>query len=500
MALGNRLAALRVAGEAFLDGLRPADQAALVAFGEDVVWLAESTPDKAAVRGALSRLRAGGATAVFDALYAGILLSAGELPPLVVLFTDGEDNTSWLGAADLKLVAERSNALVHVVGWRPSLAPEAPLLPPVETESEQERTLREIAEAAGGRYWNTHSPDRLRQAFAAIADAMGHRYVLRYEPTRVGGEGWHRIDARLRGVKGDRPCAPRLLACARRALDVAPAKARLEQPDRLVDVLARGDERRHEAHGARRRRTAAAGRCGRRASRPRRTSSFAGAFEARSWTSSMPIIMPLPRTSPMKAWRSISPRSRRREVAAHVVRVLHVAALDEVERRERRRAAERVAAEGVAVRALRPALHHALLRHHHPDRQARAEALGDGQDVGRYAPVLAGEHLPGAADAGLHLVRDQQDPVAVAERAQPRQEARQAGRCSRPRPGSARRARRRPRSAARRLRRARPRCTRARPGPGPRPRKAAGRGSDRARASRPAWWGRSPSAGCTCSR
>ena len=32
---------------------------------------------------------------------------------------------------------------------------------------------------------------------------MGHRYVLRYEPTGVKRKGWHRIDARLRGVKGD---------------------------------------------------------------------------------------------------------------------------------------------------------------------------------------------------------------------------------------------------------------------------------------------------------
>jgi VWFA-related protein len=127
---GDRLEALRAAGGAFLDGLRPADEAGLVVFNEDVVRLAEPTPDKALARRALSRLHAEGLTSVFDALYAGILLSAGELRPLVVLFTDGEDNASWLGYADLRLVAERSNALVHVVGWRPPLAPGAPLLPP----------------------------------------------------------------------------------------------------------------------------------------------------------------------------------------------------------------------------------------------------------------------------------------------------------------------------------------------------------------------------------
>jgi VWFA-related protein len=201
---GDRLDALRAAGGAFLDGLRPADQAGLVAFNEDIVWLAESTVDKAAVRRALSRLRAEGATSVFDALYAGVLLSAGELRPLVVLFTDGEDNTSWLGVADLRVAVERSNALVHVVAWRPPLRfTSSPGLPPRQTESAQEGALREIAAAAGGRYWDPDSPDRLRQAFGAIADAMGHRYVLRYEPTGVQRQGWHRIEARLRGVKGD---------------------------------------------------------------------------------------------------------------------------------------------------------------------------------------------------------------------------------------------------------------------------------------------------------
>jgi len=199
---GDRLDALRAAGEAFLDGLRAADNAGLVVFSEDVRWLAEPTPDKAAVKRALSQLRAEGATSVFDALYAGILLSEGELRPLIVLFTDGEDNSSWLGDREMRVVAARSNALVHVVGWRPP-----PIVAPRSVaralESPQETALREIAEAAGGRYWNADSPARVRQAFAAIAEAMGHRYVLRYEPMGVKREGWHRIEARLRGPKGD---------------------------------------------------------------------------------------------------------------------------------------------------------------------------------------------------------------------------------------------------------------------------------------------------------
>ncbi len=52
---GERIEALRAAGEAFLGGLRPADQAALVSFSEKITWLAEATTDKAAVGSALAK-------------------------------------------------------------------------------------------------------------------------------------------------------------------------------------------------------------------------------------------------------------------------------------------------------------------------------------------------------------------------------------------------------------------------------------------------------------
>src|SRR6185295_13314725 len=72
---GEKLTALRSAGEAFLDGLRPADEAALVTFSEEITWAAPPTADKRAVRDALARLHPEGATAVFDALFAALTLA-----------------------------------------------------------------------------------------------------------------------------------------------------------------------------------------------------------------------------------------------------------------------------------------------------------------------------------------------------------------------------------------------------------------------------------------
>src|SRR5262249_40486038 len=66
---GPRLRALKAAGEAFLDGLRPSDEVALVGFSEEVAWHAASTARKDAVSRALDGIEASGATSAFESAY-----------------------------------------------------------------------------------------------------------------------------------------------------------------------------------------------------------------------------------------------------------------------------------------------------------------------------------------------------------------------------------------------------------------------------------------------
>jgi VWFA-related protein len=217
---GKRLLALRAAGQAFLDSLRAQDEVALFAFADEVAWLAQPTKDKMRVRDALGRLLTGGGTSLHDALYAALTLPVTQARTLVVLFTDGEDNLSFLDWRQLQLVAERSNALIHVVGLLPrgEEPPEAKTIdgmlrgagpgsgadgPLRGVEFEHTFALRQIAEATGGRYWPAESPERLKGAFTAVAEAMGQRYVLRYEPQNVKRQGWHKIELRLRRHKGE---------------------------------------------------------------------------------------------------------------------------------------------------------------------------------------------------------------------------------------------------------------------------------------------------------
>jgi VWFA-related protein len=192
---GAKLQALRAAAGAFLAGLRPADEVGLVTFSEEVRSLARPTADKDRVRRALARLSARGATAVWDALSVAMTVLPAASRSLVIVFSDGADNMSWLDASRVEAQAARSNALVHVVGLsEPS---------PVGGEPAYVEDLRRVAELTGGRFWPAASPARLTGAFRGIVEAMNTRYVLRYDPGPAAKPGHHRIEVRVKGAKGD---------------------------------------------------------------------------------------------------------------------------------------------------------------------------------------------------------------------------------------------------------------------------------------------------------
>ena len=91
--------------------------------------------------------------------------------------------------------------------------------------------------------------------------------------------------------------------------------------------------------------------------------------------------------------------------------------LEGLDRGDAGRARERMAAVRQAAREVpraRP-LRDRLAHDHRAERDvARVDALGDRQDVRHDVPVVDREPLAGAAEAGHHLVADQQDPVPVA--------------------------------------------------------------------------------------
>jgi VWFA-related protein len=188
---GPKLDALKGAARAFLDGLRDGEQAAVVAFREEVHLLQPFTRDLARARRALDQASPRGSTALHDAVYAALRLrEAGPRRTAIVVFSDGLDNVSWLAPDEVVQAASRSDAIVYAVAVR-------------ERRERGGRFLRDVCRETGGRLFEIESERDLRARFLDVLADIRSRYVLSYAPRGADSAGWHRLDVRLKKAKGD---------------------------------------------------------------------------------------------------------------------------------------------------------------------------------------------------------------------------------------------------------------------------------------------------------
>jgi Ca-activated chloride channel homolog len=182
---GARLRELRAATHALLAGLEAQDQAALVTFSHRVSLASPLTHDVDCVRAAIDELRTGGGTALFDAVFAGLVLNESEAARgLLVVFTDGADTSSLLTREAVADVAKRSDSVAY--------AAVAGLLG-------RRSSLSEVVEQTGGRVLDLHATSDLPSVFEGILQEFRQRYLLSYAPAGVPAGGWHRLDVRVKG-------------------------------------------------------------------------------------------------------------------------------------------------------------------------------------------------------------------------------------------------------------------------------------------------------------
>ena len=187
---GAKLEFLRAAAGSFVRGLHPRDEAALVAFQSRVELLHPATTDRRVLLAAIARMTAGGSTSLIDALFVGLKRRWGNGRPVLVLFSDGRDTSSWLQNEDLVRAARECSTTVYVVRTREETAG------PVE--SGQDYLLRRVVETTGGSSWRPGSGPEIEAAFRQVLDTVNARYVLAYEPSGVDRPGRHRIELKVR--------------------------------------------------------------------------------------------------------------------------------------------------------------------------------------------------------------------------------------------------------------------------------------------------------------
>jgi len=197
---GERLRDLIDAGQTLVKSLRDQDAAALITFA--VQFKVPVTHDRERLLAALKGLNAAGFTSLNDAAFLAMQLrpiETFESRPVVLVFSDGHDNTSWLSAAQLLEATRRSRTLLHVVELVGGST--GSFFSPSEV-------LGDLASAGGGRRWTAQSSRDLRDLFGKVLNELRSRYLLTYTPKGVAREGWHDVKVTLKGARGDVTARP----------------------------------------------------------------------------------------------------------------------------------------------------------------------------------------------------------------------------------------------------------------------------------------------------
>lgn len=172
----------------FLTALRPQDSVTVLAFNDNIFTLARATTDPAARLRAVSRLAPWGGTALYDVIVKSLeLLGRQQGRRAVIVFTDGEDQSS---SATLQLVEQRveaSDAILYMIG---------------QGRGTRERKLKDILErlarVSGGRAFDTERIEKLEVAFGNIIEELSNQYLLAYPPLNTKRDGsWRRIKVEL---------------------------------------------------------------------------------------------------------------------------------------------------------------------------------------------------------------------------------------------------------------------------------------------------------------
>jgi VWFA-related protein len=209
---GDKLAELRHAADAFVDGLTPRDQVSLVTFAKEMKIQQALTGDFALFRLALDDIKPGGQTALFDATAQTIRLrERNDRRAVVLILTDQGDNASEVTQKQAIEIAERSDVIVYGVladdastGRMPGggmMAPGGGGFRPPQLQF-QLGFLRSLADATGGRVFRANPRLPLAEVFGLVLDDAPTRYVITYVPDKTT-PGWHKLQVKLVDVKGD---------------------------------------------------------------------------------------------------------------------------------------------------------------------------------------------------------------------------------------------------------------------------------------------------------
>jgi VWFA-related protein len=198
---------------------RNKDEAFVMTFDDEPSIVQAFTSDTGALRDQIVRTRAGGGTAIYDAIYDACSkqLSHPPRPPgdqpdvvrrVMILISDGEDNLSTHTRSDAIEMAQQYSVVIYTISTSTQWVSVSQTDPNKTADrkyhlTDGDKILQDLAEETGGRAFFPYHVDDLDQSFQDIGDELRNQYSIAYLPANYVLDGkYHKIRIEVPEHKG----------------------------------------------------------------------------------------------------------------------------------------------------------------------------------------------------------------------------------------------------------------------------------------------------------
>ena len=198
---------------------RNKDAAFVMTFDDEPQIIQDFTGEADKLRDQIVNTRAGGGTAIYDAVYQACenQLSHPPRPPgdqpdvvrrVMILISDGDDNLSTHTRGEAIEMAQRYSVVIYAIStstqWVSLSQTDPEKMADRKThKTEGDKILEDLAEETGGRAFYPYHVDDLDQSFQDIGDELRNQYSIAYNPANYAADGkYHKIRIEMPEHKG----------------------------------------------------------------------------------------------------------------------------------------------------------------------------------------------------------------------------------------------------------------------------------------------------------
>src|SRR6266567_5645597 len=199
--MSDKIQKSREAALQFFKTSNPQDEFMLINFSERPNLISAFTSKFENLEDRLITVRAGGKTALLDAIYLGLseMKKATTNRKALLVISDGGDNHSRYTERDLKKAVKESDVEIYSVGIFEPLSSRGR----TTEEAGGPGLLSELAEVSGGRMFSVEDPNELPDIMEKISIELRNQYVIGYKPSNLVRDGrWRRIKVKLLPPRG----------------------------------------------------------------------------------------------------------------------------------------------------------------------------------------------------------------------------------------------------------------------------------------------------------